>query len=99
MNDASGEIVDAEGARGVRPRHGAWTELPGDRSEALRVGKTSVGEFVRLADVIGITWPLPEELDDGELERRLFTAPCGGAAGAPGSGLAKLHEGARSGVA
>jgi hypothetical protein len=44
-------------------------------SEALRVGKTSVGEFVRRAEVIGITWPLPGELDDGELERRLFTAP------------------------
>jgi hypothetical protein len=44
-------------------------------SEALRGGKTSVGEFVRRAEVIGITWPLPGELDDGEFERRLFTAP------------------------
>jgi hypothetical protein len=25
--------------------------------------------------VIGITWPVPEEIDDAELERRLFTAP------------------------
>jgi hypothetical protein len=39
-----------------------------DISEAPRVGKTSVGEFVRRAEVIGITtWPLPEGLDDGEL--------------------------------
>src|SRR4030095_10782553 len=52
-------------------------------SEALRVGKTSVGEFVRRAEVIGITWPLPGELDDGELEPRLFTAPATRHAGAP----------------
>jgi transposase len=52
-------------------------------SEALRVGKTSVGEFVRRAEVIGITWPLPGELDDGELEPRLFTAPARRHAGAP----------------
>jgi hypothetical protein len=44
-------------------------------SEALRVGKTSVGEFVRRAEVIGLTCPLPDELDHGALERRLFTAP------------------------
>ena len=25
--------------------------------------------------MIGITWPVPEGLDDGELERRLFTQP------------------------
>jgi hypothetical protein len=25
--------------------------------------------------VIGITWPVPEEIDDAELERRLFTVP------------------------
>lgn len=44
-------------------------------SEALGVGKTSAGEIVRRAEVIGLTWPLPELFDDGELERRLFTAP------------------------
>ena len=43
-------------------------------SEALSVGKTSVGEIVRRADVVGLTWPLPQLVDDGELERRLFTA-------------------------
>ena len=34
------------------------------------------GDFnLRRAAVIGITWPMPEGLDDGELERRLFTPP------------------------
>jgi transposase len=60
-------------------------------SEALRVGKTSVGEFVRRAEVIGITWPLPGELDDGELERRLFTAAARRRRSAR-LRLARLHE-------
>ncbi len=29
----------------------------------------------RRAGVIGITWPVPEGIDDGEMERRLFTPP------------------------
>jgi len=41
-------------------------------SEATGVGKTVVGEYVRRAGVIGITWPVPEEID-AELDRRLFT--------------------------
>jgi transposase len=44
-------------------------------SEATGVGKTVVGEYVRRAGVIGIAWPVPEEIDDAELERRLFPAP------------------------
>jgi len=44
-------------------------------SEALGVGKTAAGEIVRRAEVVGLTWPLPEVFDDSELERRLFTAP------------------------
>jgi transposase len=44
-------------------------------SEATGVGKTVVGEYVRRAGVIGITWPVPEVIDDAELERRLFPAP------------------------
>src|SRR5438128_12613561 len=47
---------------------------------ALGVGKTQVGEYVRRAQVIGITWPVPEGLDDAGLERQLFT-PAGFHAG------------------
>jgi transposase len=42
-------------------------------SEATGVSKTAVGEFVTRAKVIGITWPVPPEISDAELERRLFT--------------------------
>ena len=44
-------------------------------SEALSVGKTSVGEIIRRAEVAGLTWPLPQLFDDDALERRMFTAP------------------------
>src|SRR3954454_17786094 len=48
-----------------------------DRSiaQSLGIGKTTVGEYVCRAKVIGITWPVPQEIDDAELERWLFTAP------------------------
>jgi transposase len=42
-------------------------------SKATGVSKTAVGEFVARAKVIGITWPVPPEISDAELERRLFT--------------------------
>jgi transposase len=45
-------------------------------SEATGVGKTVVGEYVRRAGVLGIAWPVPETIDDAELDRRLFPVPC-----------------------
>ena len=66
--------ADAEGSRnseiGARP----WRE----RAEiALTTGlsRSTVGEYLRRAAVIGITWPGPEGVDDAELERRLFMPP------------------------
>ena len=41
--------------------------------EATGVGKTAVSEYVSRARVIGITWPIPPDISDAELERRLFT--------------------------
>ena len=40
--------------------------------EATGIGKTAVGDYVRRAAVAGVIWPLPDEIDDAELERRLF---------------------------
>jgi transposase len=61
-------------------------------NEALGVGKTSAGEIVRRAEVIGLTWPLPQLFDDEELERRLFTAPGEVQPERPAPDWAKLHE-------
>ena len=41
-------------------------------SEATGAGKTQVAEYVRRAEAAGIAWPVPEGIDDVELERRLF---------------------------
>ena len=43
---------------------------------SVGIGRTAVGEYLRRAAVIGITWPVPDEIDDAELERRMF-APAG----------------------
>ena len=40
--------------------------------EATGVGKTAVSEYVSRAKVVGITWPIPPEITDADLERRLF---------------------------
>nr|WP_306768073.1 IS21 family transposase [Bradyrhizobium sp. MOS002] len=45
-------------------------------SRSVGIGRTAIAEYVRRAAVIGITWPIPEELDDTALERKLF-APAG----------------------
>ena len=42
-------------------------------ADAVGGGKTAVGEYLQRARVIGLAWPLPEGMDDAELERRLFT--------------------------
>ena len=40
--------------------------------EVTGIGKTAVGDYVRRASAVGLNWPIPEEIDDAELERRLF---------------------------
>src|SRR5262245_66132836 len=42
---------------------------------SIGVSRSTVAEYLRRAGVIGITWPVPEEMHDAELERRLVTPP------------------------
>ena len=42
---------------------------------AVGVSRYTVAEYLRYAATVGITWPVPSELDDAALERRLFTPP------------------------
>ena len=44
-------------------------------SAATGVGKTQAADYVHRAALSGITWPVPEGLDDAELERRLCRSP------------------------
>lgn len=39
---------------------------------SCRIGQGTVGEYLRRAQGAGLTWPLPADLTDAELERRLF---------------------------
>jgi transposase len=45
-------------------------------AQSVGIGRSAVAEYIRRAAVIGITWPIPAELDDAALERKLF-APAG----------------------
>ena len=45
-------------------------------AHSVGIGRTAVGEYLRRAAVVGITWPIPDGLDDTGLERELF-APAG----------------------
>jgi hypothetical protein len=37
-----------------------------------------VWEYIRRAEVLGLSWPVPAEIDDATLERRMFTVPAAG---------------------
>jgi transposase len=43
-------------------------------AHSIGIGRTAVAEYIRRAAVIGITWPVPAEVDDAALERKLFAA-------------------------
>jgi transposase len=61
-------------------------------SEATGVGKTAVGEYIRRAEVIGITWPVPDEIDDATLEQRMFDAPGAVVVARDDIDCVKVHE-------
>ena len=42
---------------------------------ALKISKGVVTKYLKLAGVAGISWPVPDDLDDLALERRLYLRP------------------------
>ena len=42
---------------------------------ALGISKGAIGSYLSRARAAGLSWPLPEGLNDTELERRLFPGP------------------------
>ena len=44
-------------------------------ARSLKVSPATVGKYIHRAEEQGLSWPLPEPLDDAALERRLFPAP------------------------
>jgi len=41
-------------------------------ARACQVSNSTVGEYIRRARKAGLHWPVPEEVSEGELYRRLF---------------------------
>ena len=44
-------------------------------ARALNISKGVVVKYLKLAAEAGLGWPLPDDLDDGTLERRLYSQP------------------------
>ena len=44
-------------------------------ARSVGVSPTTAGDYVRRAELQGLTWPLPESLDDAALQRRLLMSP------------------------
>ena len=55
----------------LRYRHSAGLSLEAI-AWALKISKGVVAKYVRLAEVAGLSWPIPEALDDSGLEKLLF---------------------------
>jgi DNA-binding transcriptional regulator LsrR (DeoR family) len=51
-----------------------WTCGLSDRqiAQSLKISRPTVADYVRRAQAAGLSWPLPEALDDTSLEGRLF---------------------------
>jgi len=48
---------------------------------SLSLGRATVSDYLRRADVAGLSWPLPADLSDGDLERLLFPRTVGDVCG------------------
>jgi hypothetical protein len=45
-----------------------------DIGKSCGIGRSTVADYLLRASAARLTWPLPEELDDCALEKRLFTS-------------------------
>jgi transposase len=48
-----------------------------EMASSLRIGRTTLREYVYRARSAGLSWPLPDDLSDGDLERMLFPRAAG----------------------
>lgn len=62
-------------------------------ARSLSLSPTTVGEYLRRAQSGGLTWPLPRELDDAQLEGRLYPVVAHGKADQrPMPNWAEVHQ-------
>jgi transposase len=60
-------------------------------ARSLKVGAATVSEYLARAKVAGLGWPLPEDLDDEALEKRLFVPREENRRGRPGPDFGWIH--------
>ena len=61
-------------------------------ARSLGTSPSTVGEYLRRAKVAGLSWPVPESVDDTGLERRLFPAPPSSRAQRPLPDWSEVHR-------
>lgn len=61
-------------------------------ARALSISKGVVVKYLKLAADAGLGWPLPDELDDGALERRLYSQPAARASAFVEPDHATIHQ-------
>ena len=62
-------------------------------AQSLSLGRATVSDYFRRAEVAGLGWPLPDDLSDGDLERLLFPRSTGDVRGSyPQPDWAHVHR-------
>ena len=61
-------------------------------ARALNLSKGVVAKYLKLATAVGLSWPLPDDLDDGALERRLYQQPAARTSAFTEPDYANVHQ-------
>ena len=75
----------------LRYRHSTGLSLEAI-ARALNLSKGVVAKYLRLAGLAGLGWPLPEDLDDVALEKRLYQQPSARVATFAEPDYAQIHQ-------
>ena len=75
----------------LRYRHSTGLSLE-SIARSLNISKGVVAKYLRLAADAGLDWPLPEGLDDGALEKRLYQQPAARAPTFAQPDYAQVHQ-------
>ncbi len=60
-------------------------------ARSLSVSHSTVGDVVRKAQAANMGWPLPEDMDDVELDRRMYPSPAGRPVNRPVPDMETIH--------
>lgn len=65
-------------------------------AQSCNMARSTVGEYIKRAAEAGLSWPLPEELNEEQLERKLFRKAGRTAVDRPAPDFKEVHEELRS---